>query len=40
MDDLAIINLKIKEIFLFIKKLKNHFNIKELNFIKDLLRYL
>jgi len=36
-DDLAIINLKIKEIYLFIKKLKNYFNIKELNFIKNYL---
>jgi len=36
-DDLAIISSKIEEIFLFIKKLKNYFNIKELNFIKDYL---
>jgi len=40
MNNLTIISLKTKEISLFIKKLKNHFNIKELNFIKDLLRYL
>jgi len=37
MNNLIIINLKIEEIFLFIKELKNYFNIKELNFIKDYL---
>jgi len=36
-NDLAIISLKTEEISLFIKKLKNHFNIKKLNFIKDYL---
>ena len=36
-DDLAIISPKTEEISLFIKELKNHFNIKELGFIKDYL---
>ena len=37
MNNLAIISPKIKEISLFIKKLKNYFHIKELNFIKNYL---
>ena len=37
MNNLAIISLKIEKISLFIKELKNYFNIKELNFIKNYL---
>jgi len=36
-NDLAIISSKTEKFFLFIKKLKNYFNIKELNFIKNYL---